>query len=460
MLFVKKIIRLTTLLVLVCFVSTTKAQINSPFSRYGIGNEIYHSQNATSQGMGGFTAAYTASMNGNFGQSVNFNNPASYASLYMTTFDLGVNLTNTTLQRENPTLRYKSAYFIPNYLTIGLPINKNKKMGMAFGLRPLSQINYSIVEPKLLSTGDSLYNNYMGQGGLNQAFIGFGKGWKNFSLGFNTGLNFGKKNIENIKSFQYNSDSTAFYQSKASTTTMMSGVFFQLGAMGEYTLKSINHAKSTDKTEYTLSYGGTFTLNQNLSAKQDELRTTGAFTTTQEIPLDTVSLTSATPGTVSLPASFTLGIAIHKKEVSNRGVYDQWVLGLEYDGANWKDKYKFYGQSDLLSNASMVRLGLQFCPNAFDYESYWSTVTYRAGFYTGKDYINFDGNGLNVSAITVGAGLPIRKYRSYDYQFSLINLALQFGKRGSSSNSYQESFFQFTVGYSLSDIWFNKRKYD
>lgn len=460
MLFVKKIIRLTTLLVLVCFVSTTKAQINSPFSRYGIGNEIYHSQNASSQGMGGFTAAYTASMNGNFGQSVNFNNPASYSSLYMTTFDLGVNLTNTTLQRENPTLRYKSAYFIPNYLTVGLPIDKVRKMGMAFGLRPLSQINYSIVEPKLLSTGDSLYNNYMGQGGLNQAFIGFGKGWKNFSLGFNTGLNFGKKNIENIKTFQYNPDSTAFYQSKASTTTMMSGVFFQLGAMGEYTLKSINHAKTTDKTEYTLSYGGTFTLNQNLSAKQDELRTTGAYSTTQEIPLDTVSLTSATPGTVSLPASFTLGVAIHKKEVSNRGVYDQWVLGLEYDGANWKDKYKFYGQSDLLSNASMVRLGLQFCPNAFDYESYWSTVVYRAGFYTGKDYINFDGNGLNVSAITVGAGLPIRKYRSYDYQFSLINLALQFGKRGSSSNSYQESFFQFTVGYSLSDVWFNKRKYD
>jgi hypothetical protein len=460
MLFVKKIIRLTTLLVLVCFVSTTKAQINSPFSRYGIGNEIYHSQNATSQGMGGFTAAYTASMNGNFGQSVNFNNPASYSSLYMTTFDLGVNLTNTTLQRENPTLRYKSAYFIPNYLTVGLPIDKVRKMGMAFGLRPLSQINYSIVEPKLLSTGDSLYNNYMGQGGLNQAFIGFGKGWKNFSIGFNTGLNFGKKNIENIKTFQYNPDSTAFYQSKASTTTMMSGVFFQLGAMGEYTLKSINHAKTTDKTEYTLSYGGTFTLNQNLSAKQDELRTTGAYSTTQEIPLDTVSLTSATPGTVSLPASFTLGVAIHKKEVSNRGVYDQWVLGLEYDGANWKDKYKFYGQSDLLSNASMVRLGLQFCPNAFDYESYWSTVVYRAGFYTGKDYINFDGNGLNVSAITVGAGLPIRKYRSYDYQFSLINLALQFGKRGSSSNSYQESFFQFTVGYSLSDVWFNKRKYD
>jgi hypothetical protein len=460
MLFVKKIIRLTTLLVLVCSITATKAQINSPFSRYGIGNEIYHSQNASSQGMGGFTAAYTASMNGNFGQSVNFNNPASYSGLYMTTFDLAVNLTNATLQSENPTSRYKSAYFIPNYLSVGLPINKVKKMGMAFGLRPISQINYSIVEPLLLNTGDSLYNNYIGQGGLNQAYIGFGKAWKNLSIGFNTGYNFGKKNIENIKSFQYNPDSTAFYQSKSSTNTVFGGAFFQLGVLGEYSLQTVSHPKSTDKTEYTLSYGGTFTFNQSLTGKQDILRTTGAYSTTTEVALDTVLLNSSVAGKINLPATITAGIALHKKEISNRGSYDQWVLGFQYDRANWKDKYSFYGASDQVSNAYMARLGLQFCPNAFDYDNYWSTVVYRAGFNFGKDYINFDQNGLNVTTFTIGAGLPIRKYRSYDYQFSLINLALQYGRRGTSANAYQESFFQFTVGYSLSDVWFNKRKYD
>ncbi|MEN9697093.1 MAG: hypothetical protein RLZ56_514 [Bacteroidota bacterium] len=460
MLFVKKIIRLTTLLVLVCCITNSKAQINSPFSRYGIGNETYHSQNASSQGMGGFTAAYTPSMNGNFGQSVNFNNPASYGGLYMTTFDLAVNLTNATLKSENPTLRYQSAYFVPNYLSVGMPIDKVKKIGMAFGLRPLSQINYSIVEPKLLSSGDSLYNNYTGQGGLNQAYIGFGKSWKHISLGFNTGYNFGKKNIENIKTFQYNADSTAFYQSKASTNTLYGGVFLQLGVLGEYTLQTVNHTIATDKTEYSLSYGGTFTLNQNMSAKQDILRTTGAYSSTVEVPLDTVSLTSGIAGKVNLPATITTGIALHKKEISNRGSYDQWVLGIQYDMANWKDKYSFYGETDQLSNAHMMRVGLQFCPNAFDYENYWSTVIYRAGFNTGKDYINYDQNGMNVTTFTVGAGFPVRKYRSYDYQFSLINLALQFGKRGSSANAYQESFLQFTVGYSLSDVWFNKRKYD
>jgi hypothetical protein len=460
MLFVKKIIRILLLIVFVSSITKINAQINSPFSRYGLGNEVYNSQNTTSQGLGGFTAAYTNSMNGNFGQSVNFSNPASYGGLYMTTFDLGLNYTSSTLKGNNPVSTFNSAYFVPNYLSIGLPIDKVKKVGMAFGLRPITQINYSLNELKILSTGDSLYNNYIGQGGLNQTYIGFGKAWKNISIGFNTGYNFGKKKIENVKSFQYNTDSTYFYQSKASTNTLFGGGFFQFGVLGEMSLNTIKHKVATEKTEYTLSYGGTYTLSQSLSGKQDVLRATGTYTTGTETPIDTVSVSTNNIGSIKMPSSLTAGIAFHKKETGINGTYDQWVIGLQFDKSNWKDKYSFYGQPDLVSNAYMTRIGVQFCPNALDFENYWSTVTYRAGFSTGKDYINIDQNGLKVNTITLGVSLPIRKYRSYDYQFSVLNLAFQLGKRGGSVNSYQENFMQFTAGYSLSDIWFNKRKYD
>jgi hypothetical protein len=460
MLFVKKILRLIPSIVLVAALLPAKAQINSPFSRYGLGNEVFNSQNVTSQGLGGFTAAYTSSMNGTFGQSLNFNNPASYGSLYMTTFDLGMNLTSNTLRSQNPVSKFNSNYFVPNYAAIGVPIDKLKKMGMAFGLRPLTQINYSLDELKTFSTKDSLYNNYIGQGGLNQAFIGAGKSWKHFSVGFNTGYNFGKKKIQNIKSFIYNVDSTNYYQSIASTNTLFGGFFIQLGVLGDITLKTVPHKAITDKTEYTLSYGGTVTLDQSLSGKQDILRSTGTYTTGTEKNLDTVFLTANNVGNINIPAKYTAGISFHKKEVSNNGIYDQWVVGLEFDKANWKNNYSFYGQKDLLSDAYMTRLCVQFCPNALDYENYWSTVTYRAGFNTGKDYINIDQNGLKVNSFSFGIGLPIRKYRSYDYQFSLLNMAFQYGKRGSNVNSYQENFIQFTFGYSLSDIWFNKRKYD
>lgn len=460
MLFAKKIIRLIPFLGLVCFLTPTNAQINSPFSRYGLGNEVLNNQNVNSQALGGFSAAYTPSMNSTFGQSININNPASYGYLYMTTFDLGVNLTNTTLKSTTPVASYTSTYLVPNYIAIGVPINKEKKIGFAFGLRPLTQVNYSLNENKIISSGDTINNNYTGQGGLNQAFFGLGKAWKYVSAGFNTGYNFGRKKIENIKTFQYNPDSTYFEQSLSSTNTLMGGVFLHLGILSEFPIYSISRPKLNEKTEYSLSLGATATLDQTMSGQQDIVRNTGSYTSTSQTPLDTVLSTINTPGKINLPALYTAGFALHKKEIGVRGSYDQWVVGLEYSTRAWKDKYLFYGQQDALSNSWMLRMGVQYCPNAYDYENFWSTVVYRAGFYTGKDYVNIDHNGLLVSAFTTGLSLPIRKYRSYDYQFSLLNLAMQFGQRGTGVNNYREGFFQLSVGYSLSDVWFSKRKYD
>jgi hypothetical protein len=460
MLFAKKIIRLIPFLGLVCFITPANAQINSPFSRYGLGNEVLNNQNVNSQALGGFSAAYTPSMNSTFGQSININNPASYGYLYMTTFDLGINLTNTTLKSTTPVASYTSTYLVPNYIAIGVPISKEKKIGFAFGLRPLTQVNYSLNELKIISSGDTIVNNYTGQGGLNQAFFGLGKAWKHVSAGFNTGYNFGRKKIENIKTFQYNPDSTYFAQSLSSTNTVFGGLFLHLGVLSEFPIYSIKRPKLNERTEYSLSIGATATLDQTMSAQQDMVRNTGSYTSTSQTPLDTALSTINTAGKINLPALYTGGIALHKKEIGARGSYDQWVVGLEYSSRAWKDKYLFYGQQDALSNSWMLRMGVQYCPNAYDYENFWSTVVYRAGFYTGKDYVNIDHNGLLVSAFTTGLSLPIRKYRSYDYQFSLLNLAMQFGQRGTGVNNYREGFFQLSVGYSLSDVWFSKRKYD
>jgi hypothetical protein len=460
----KKILRLTPFIGLFCFIAPLKAQINSPFSRYGVGNEVYNSQNAANQGMGGLTAAYTPNMNGAFGQSINFSNPASYGGIYMTTFDIGLNLSNSTLKRTTPAGKEKSTYLIPNYIVVGVPISKAKKIGFAFGLRPLTQINYSVNDyddyPSSDNTIDSIYTNYKGEGGINQVFLGVGKSWKYLSIGMNTGYNLGRKRIDVVKALLYNNDSTSFYQSLSSTNTSFGGVFLNLGLQGEFPLSSKSNTLTKDKTEYTLSYGGTYTLNQRLKGKQDILRSTGTFTSSQEIAVDTALYQKNISGIVELPSTTTVGIALHKKITTVRGNYDQWVFGLELNQSNWKDGYKFYGVTDQVRNATMFRAGAQLSPNPFAFENYWSTVTYRFGVFSGKDYININNSGLNVQGLTMGLGLPIRKYRSYDYQFTLLNLALQMGQRGGGGSNFKENFVQFTVGYSLSDVWFNKRKYD
>jgi hypothetical protein len=457
----KKILRLTPFIGLFCFIAPLKAQINSPFSRYGVGNEVYNSQNAANQGMGGMTAAYTPNMNGAFGQSINFNNPASYGGIYMTTFDIGLNLTNSILKRTTPAGKEKSTYLTPNYIVVGVPLSKAKKVGFAFGLRPLTQINYSVNDYSFSgSISDSIYTNYKGEGGINQVFVGVGKSWKYLSIGMNTGYNLGKKKIDVVKAILFNNDSSFFYQSLSSTNTSFGGVFLNLGVQGEFPLSSKTNAVTKDKTEYTLSYGGTFTLDQKLKGKQDNIRSTGTFTTSQETAVDTALFQKDISGNIELPSSMTAGIAFHKKITTVRGSYDQWVLGVELNQSNWKDGYKFYGATDQVRNATMFRAGAQLCPNPFAFESYWSTVTYRFGLFSGNDYININNNGLKLNGLTMGLGLPIRKYRSYDYQFTLLNLALQMGQRGGGASNFKENFVQFTVGYSLSDVWFNKRKYD
>ena len=458
---VKKILSLTPFIGLFCFIAPLKAQINSPFSRFGVGNEVYNSQNAANQGMGGLTAAYTPNMNGAFGQSINFNNPASYGGIYMTTFDIGINFSNTVLKRTTPAGKEKSNYLVPNYLVVGVPINKVKRIGFAFGLRPLTQINYSVNDFKLNEKiGDSIYTNYKGEGGINQVFLGLGKSWKNLSIGMNTGYNLGRRKIDVVKAILSNSDDTYFYQSLSSTNTSFGGAFLNLGIQGEFPLSSSTNALTKDKTEYTLGYGGTYNFNQRLNGKQDITRSSGTFTSEQELAIDTAQYIKDSVGKVILPSAITAGIALHKKITTVRGSYDQWVIGIELNLSNWKNGYSFYGATDQVRNAAMFRAGAQLCPNPYTFDSYWSTVIYRLGLFSGNDYINLNNNGLNVSGLTMGLGLPVRKYRSYDYQFTLLNLAVQMGRRAGGASNYSENFVQFTVGYSLSDIWFNKRKYD
>ena len=76
-------------------------------------------------------------------------------------------------------------------------------------------------------------------------------------------------------------------------------------------------------------------------------------------------------------------------------------------------------------------------------------------------------NGLYDTVIIDNGSKPEgkSKYTTFEtesncYFGGALNLALQFGQRGTSVNNFNESFIQFTLGYSLSDIWFNKRKYD
>jgi hypothetical protein len=200
-----------------------------------------------------------------------------------------------------------------------------------------------------------------------------------------------------------------------------------------------------------LRFGVTADLGQTLSASQDVVREIFNYTGTgTPVRTDSVSQKSNIAGTINLPASYKAGVSYNT---------NTFVLGAEYQTTNWDD-YRFYGQKDNVANSYMVRVGAQIIPDPISARKYWSRVSYRAGVYFGKDPVVINNRDLPVKAITVGFGLPVRKFRNYDNQFTVVNTAFELGKRGNKDNNITESFFRFSLGLNLSDIWFQKRRYD
>lgn len=451
--------RLSVFVISVFVFSFAQAQENSPYSRYGIGN-LTNTKHINQQAQGGVDVI----SNDNF--SINFNNPASYARLFRVTYDIGVGYQNTILKSNSLAEKYKTNNVTPNYLSVAFPLNKKRKIGGAFGFKPYSRVGYDITQATRVPGIDSLYQYYIGSGGLNQVYAGLGKAWGNdtsthrLNIGFNTGYLFGKKQIETRKEFLADSSYIVYQRSNSQTRTNFGNVFFQLG--GQYEVKigesqsKMSDGKGVHKSTY-LAIGFNAQFAQSFTAKQDTLRETYYYDASgAAITFDSVYFKENAKINVKLPATYTVGIALKGKELN--GTLDKWMIGAQYQTAKFSD-YRFNGQTDATADMWNFSVGGSFVPKPGDIKMF-KRATYRAGFNMGKDYISVNGEELKTVAGTFGVTFPVRKFSNWTDQFTFINTALEIGKRGNDNTNLSESYVKFSVGLSLTDIWFKKRKYD
>ncbi len=425
------------------------SQDNSPWSRYGLG-DIVPSGNIATRGMGQIGAAYS-----DF-QTINFINPASYSKFgsQRAIFDIGLDINSRKLSDNKGTTYRSNNAYIP-YIATGFQIKPSKAKfdwGLVMGLRPLTKVSYSVASGKKINAGDSVISIYQGSGGTYQAFAGTAIGIKNFSIGINSGYRFGSVDYTTRVHIYNDTAAGRYLAGRKVTNNRFSSPFFEAGVQYRIMLKkdTLHHNSSS------LQLGAYASLQSKMKSTKGNILETYYVVDEagNEFNLDTISYANNMKGNIVYPSVYGFGFMYESLTES------LLQISADYEISKWST-YRYYGNTDALQDGWTFKAGAKLLPDLTGRnKSYWSTVLYSAGFHYGLEPYNVDGN-MKSYGVSLGAGLPIKKYSYAEYnRNNIVNLAFEFGQRGNRQSLLRENYFRFAVGFSMSDIWFIKRKYD
>lgn len=402
---------------------STQAQenISSPYSYYGIGLTNFKGT-VTNRSMGGISV-YQDSIH------VNLMNPASYGRLLLTDYAIGGSHERISLKSDDASDNAKNTSL--DYLALAFPLGP--KFGIGLGLIPYTSVGYNILD---VDNGSASFLN--GRGGMNKVFLSAGYlVTPELSIGVDANYNFG--NFQNNRSI--NREDLQFGTTDINRSDIK-GFNFNFGA---------NYQKKiTEDLRLHLSstYAPSIALNSENSravATVDFINGSGQVTAEEIEVADT---------DFKFPSKFTFGAGLGKDH--------KWFAGAEYTrlgNSSFGDSFDFRNDGGEFEDASRFAVGGFYIPNYLSFSNYLERVTYRAGFrYEGTGLI-INNESIKEFGMSFGLGLPVGV--GLLDRFSNINLGVELGRRGTQdSGLIQENFLRVSVGLSLNDKWFTKRKFD
>jgi len=426
-----------------CILAQTSG-INSPFSRFGIGdlvnpNPIYLRQ------MGGVNAAYADNYH------VNHVNPASLPFLRATSFDIGVAANYRTLTDNNNTTKDWSGAL--EYLSLAFPLRnplnevfdrevRDLRFGMSFTLLPVSKVSYLISNESEDEELGGLTRDFRGTGGTYKLQWGNGVQYKNLYAGINLGYLFGKIDYE--RNIEFNDPNT--FDVRFSNNYSLRGFNYNIGFIYQLFLNKDEVAKNSNIDLQAINFGiyGNSSTSITTNAEEIFLNEYGGSVT--GLITDTLSFETGVKGSGLLPGQLGTGVTYFKGSSLS--------LSLNYVLTRWS-QYENDANPETLSDAYKLSFGGFYRPNIKSFE-YRNRVFYRFGGYIGKDPISIDDNQLSTYGGSLGFGLPF----VYQRKISHINLGVEVGRR-SVGTLLRETFVKLGVGLTFNDDeWFIKRKYN
>jgi len=431
----------------------------SPYSRYGIG-ELQDNGFAKSAALGGSAIALQNDTLTPF--FINALNPASYASIRLTTFEAGA-FNNTTMLRDDANSSVKNAASL-EYISLAVPFTR--WWSGCFGLMPYSSVGYKISDQKTIDSVGTVNYLYQGTGGINRLYFGNAIRIKNLYLGVNVSYLFGSMNYVERDLF---SDGIS-YNTKITNSTTVNDIYFDYGLQYTIIIDSLREKRTVkrdslghkikmprgkkDIDDVKITFGLTTALKSNLSAVSSTLIQRYTLdASNDEIIIDTIQNTVNKHGVITLPFSYGAGVAVKKGE--------KFLFTGDYSIQNWSD-FSLFEENANLKNSMKISFGAQYVPGKqSDFRSsYWKRVNYRIGMKYYKSYLNFPNSEIDEYVLSLGLGLPVGRMRVLQ-QFSMLNVAFELGQNGTTANNLlKEQFFRVTLGVTINDRWFIKSRFD
>jgi hypothetical protein len=509
------------LAVLLLAAITLPAQLNtfSPYSRYGLG-EPAPATFAHNQGMGGaFIALKPDSTMPVF---INPGNPASYALIRLTSLEVGASGVYSQFTAGNTQLTKWTTSF--SYGALGFPIRRNggacfgimPYSNMGYDLRSDANENGTGNVSYLYSGSGGLNKAFLGYGiqPFNKRLNRFrrnnlyvadslkrfsGKKYKlaeqgskllsDLSIGVNMNYVFGgfsnTARVVYSNTLLYNNtyrersmtmgDFTGSFGLQTAVTidsararqknyrvhnAMINAAMDSLKASGLYSGELLQHKLDSlaaryrprkrimaEKVKFTFGYfmnlNNAMQASYNTTAYNYIINASG-----QEIIRDTVLFNVDQSGTINLPLEQGIGIGFKKGE--------RISAVADFAITSWTG-YNYLGTVNELKNNYRVAAGVNFVPEKYaaGQGAFFKRVNYRFGLSYQTGYIELNKTLITNYALTAGLGLPVGVGRLS----SMVNLSVQLGQMGSGS-LVKENYLRFNFGFTFSDRWFQKFRYD
>lgn len=417
---------------------------NSPLSRFGLGDPL-DQVHAAAAGMGALQTTYQDPFH------LNLLNPASLANLQATSFEIGVYARNGRLTDESGSANRWQGNL--SYIALGFPlrnpINLNLERqrntwngGMAFSLAPTTLVGYDLELKSDDPVTGPTANSLRGTGGAYRFRWSTALRYRGLSGGVNVNYNFGKISNSRILSFDSIPEALA---TEFLEEFSLSGFSFGYGVQYAFNFTEVNEEGFKVPNGRRIIVGANGDIGSDIDTESSLLFR--KFSPVGVVSIrDTVRFEQDIGGRVSLPASYSFGVAYEE--------LNRLYIGAEY-GRTAYGNYTNEARPETLNDVSRIAVGVQYIPNAGSYNRYWQRVRYRLGARLEDDPRDINGEQARRNAVTLGVGLPIRLPRQ---QVSFIDLAIEYGKFGV-PDVLDETYVQFTLGFSLNDnSWFFKRK--